>query len=681
MSRYRVAVDVGGTFTDVFVLDEETSAANVAKVPSTPHDPMEAIMNGVGAASVALPDVTLFSHGTTVATNALITRRFPKVAMVTTRGFRDVLEIRRGTKDDLWDAYKDVAPAIIPRRDRLEVTERIDYRGEILTPLDEDEARAVVEDLRARDVETVAVCFINAYANPANELRMREILEAELPGVTISTSSEVLPEIFEYERFSTTVANAVLSPLVGGYVKRLGAKLRDGGYDGDLLLLHSGGGVMTEALVSSTRCGSPRRASRRRDRLPPARDDVRLRERHRPGHGRHEHRHLARLRGRDAHDQRVVGRVRPPDLLPEHRDPDDRRRRRVARLDRPRGVAPQRPPVGGSGSRSRVLRPRRRPADQQRREPRARPARHRAGGRRDDARPRTGRGRIRDGVAEPLGLELLDAASAVIQVANANMADAVRLISIRRGYDPRDFALVAFGGAGALHGAALAKELSIPTVIVPPNPGITSALGCLLVDVRHDLATMYLRPLPDADPGEIEAEFVKLEDEARERMREEGVPDEHVSLQRSIAMRYLGQWRSLSVSVDGEITSLDGAVARFHDEHEREFTYRRDNAPVEVYQLGLRAIGVTPKPDFKAQELTGRDRDPSRSPRGRSSSTRAPGWSTRRSSTASGSSPATSLAGPAIIEQFDSTVVVPPGVTAALDEWGIIRMNIEEPAS
>ena len=322
-------------------------------------------MNGVGAAAVDLPDVTLFSHGTTVATNALITRRFPKVAMVTTRGFRDVLEIRRGTKDDLWDAYKDVAPAFIPRRDRLEVTERIDYRGEILTPLDEDEARAVAADLRARDVETVAVCFINAYANPANEQRMREILEEELPGVTISTSSEILPEIFEYERFSTTVANAVLSPLVGGYVKRLGAKLR-----GRRLRRRPAAAALRRRRDDRGARAAVRGAARRvghrggRDRLPPARDAVRLRERDRPRHGRHEHRHLARLRRRDAHDQRVVGRVRPPDLLPEHRDPDDRRRRRLARLDRPGGLAAQRPPVGGRGSRPRVLRPRRRRADQ-----------------------------------------------------------------------------------------------------------------------------------------------------------------------------------------------------------------------------------------------------------------------------------------------------------------------------
>ena len=206
----RVAVDVGGTFTDVFVFDESGSSTRVAKVPSTPHDPIEAVLGGVRAAGVDLHQVVLFSHGTTVATNALLTRRLPKVAMVTTAGFRDVIEIRRGTKSDLWDAYKDVAPPYVRRRDRFEVRERIDYSGQVIQPLDEDDARRVGKILRRREVETVAVCFINSYANPENERRMREILEEELPGVVVSTSSEVLPEIFEHERFSTTVANTIL---------------------------------------------------------------------------------------------------------------------------------------------------------------------------------------------------------------------------------------------------------------------------------------------------------------------------------------------------------------------------------------------------------------------------------------------------------------------------------------
>src|SRR6478609_5610722 len=210
MSNLRVAVDVGGTFTDVCIFDEETQRMRVTKVPSTPADPMLAILNGVERAEINLADVSLFSHGTTVATNALITRNFPPAAMVTTKGFRDVIEIRDGTKDDLWDAYNDVTGPYIRRRDRFEVTERIDYAGNIVAPLDEEEARRLAAVLRKRGVTTIAVCFINSYANAEHEIRMRKILEEELPEATVSTSAEILPEIFEHDRFNTAVSNAVL---------------------------------------------------------------------------------------------------------------------------------------------------------------------------------------------------------------------------------------------------------------------------------------------------------------------------------------------------------------------------------------------------------------------------------------------------------------------------------------
>lgn len=249
MSGLRVAVDVGGTFTDVCIFDEGARNTHVTKVPSTPDDPMTAVMAGIERAGIDLMNVSLFSHGTTVATNALITRSFPAAALVTTTGFRDVIEIRDGTKDDLWDAYKDVARPYIRRRDRFEVSERVDFAGRVVTPLDEDEARRIARLLGKRGVKTVAVCFINSYANPVHEQQMARILVEELPEASVSTSAEILPEIFEYERFNTTVANAVLSPLVTGYVNRLEEQLGEGGYAGDLLLLHSGGGSMTPATV------------------------------------------------------------------------------------------------------------------------------------------------------------------------------------------------------------------------------------------------------------------------------------------------------------------------------------------------------------------------------------------------------------------------------------------------
>lgn len=678
MPRLRVAVDVGGTFTDVFVLDEETAAVRVAKVPSTPHDPMEGVMSGVAAAEVNLGDVTLFSHGTTVATNALITRRFPPAAMVTTRGFRDVLEIRRGTRDDLWDAYKDVSPAYIRRRDRFEVSERIDFQGRVVTELDEQDAREVASRLRRRGVETVAVCFINAYANPAHELRMREILEEELPQISISTSSQTLPEIFEYERFSTTVANAVLSPLVSGYVSRLEERLRDNGYGGDLLILHSGGGVMTGANVqrfagriAASGIAAGAIACRQIAELCGFENAIGL------------------DMGGTSTDISLVygGEMRTTnEWSVEYGHPICFPSIEILTIGAGGGSLAWVDPAGSlrNGPQSAGADPG--------------PAAYGRGGEEPtntDANVVLGRlgGDLVGGaveldhaaaeravqrIAEPLSLEMTEAARAIIRVANANMADAVRLISIRRGYDPREFALVVFGGAGALHGAALAQELSIPTVIVPPNPGITSALGCLLVDVRHDLSEMYLRVVEDAVPSEIESEFDKLEAEGRDRLSVEGVPEDRMTFQRTIAMRYLGQWRSLAVDVGPGLDSLDAVVDRFHSEHEREFAYRRDGAAVEIYQLALQAVGVTPKPELARWPLEGGAELPAPvAYRDVHFDEAESGVETAlydRSTLPAGAR----IAGPAIIQQPDSTIVVPPDVVAEVDGHLIIRMKITE---
>jgi len=282
---------------------------------------------------------------------------------------------------------------------------------------------------------------------------------------------------------------------------------------------------------------------------------------------------------------------------------------------------------------------------------------------------------IQEHVAGPLGLGLVEAAGAIMQVANANMADAVRLISIRRGYDPREFCLVAFGGAGPLHGAALAEDLSIPTVLVPPSPGITSALGCLLVDVRHDLSAMFLAHVDTVDRQALEGEFEKLESEARERLEAEGVPEEQMSMQRLVDMRYLGQWRSLTIAVSAP-TDLAEAVDRFHAEHERAYNYRRDGAPVEIYRLGLRAVGVTPKPQLKQHELNGGSAKPrgSRPVHFESSGSAVDTPLYVRADLAAG----TKLDGPVVVDQLDSTTVVPPGWRAEVDEWLNIRMHREE---
>ncbi|WP_370181893.1 hydantoinase/oxoprolinase family protein [Rhodococcus wratislaviensis] len=672
----RVAVDVGGTFTDVCIFDSRASTTRVAKVPSTPHDPMEAVVEGVRSAGIDLADVALFSHGTTVATNALITRNFPQAALVTTRGFRDVLEIRDGTKDELWDAYSDVGTPYIRRRDRYEVTERIDYAGEIITPLDEAGAREVARLLRRKQIQTVAICFLNSYVNSAHELRMRAILEEELPGVSVSTSSEILPEIFEYDRASTTVANAVLAPLVSGYVNRLEEQLRADGYDGDLLLLHSGGGSMTPAMVErypvrlaasgiaagaiavadiANRCGYPNA--------------------------------IGLDMGGTSTDISLVydGEIRTTKQWQvEYGFPISFPSIEVLTIGAGGGSLAWIDEAGSlrNGPTSAGADPG--------------PACYGWGGvepTNTDANLALGRlgssliggglnldvdaaeKAIRRVIADRLELDTDTAASNIIQVANANMADAVRLLSIRRGYDPRDFVLVVCGGAGALHGAALAKELNIPTVVVPPHPGITSAQGCLLVDIRHDLSAMFQGLVADIDTAALEREFVRLEREGLERLEHEGVPADRMVLDRSISMRYSGQWRSLTVSAGTGAGFLTEAVERFHEEHERDYSFRRDDTPVEIYQIGLRAIGTTPKPQFPQASVPSTEMPAATGHRsvyfdelGRRVA--APVYN--RDDLRFG----TEIEGPAIISQLDSTTVVPPGTTAVIDEWDNIRINI-----
>ena len=665
MQNLRVAVDVGGTFTDICIMDETTGLIRIEKTASS-RDPIDGIMSGLAKAAVDLSTVALFSHGTTVATNALITRRLPRTAMVCTQGFRDVIEIRRANKEDLWDTYKDVVKPYVPRRDRLTVSERIDAQGAIVTSLDEDGARAVARVLKRREVAAVAVCFMNAYMNGANERRMRQILEEEMPGVPVSTSSGVLPEIFEHERFSTTVVNAALSPVLVDYTTRLEARLRQEGYTRDLLLLHTGGGVMTPNSVkdfAARLAGSGIAA------------------------GAIASRHIAMLCGfQNSIGLDMGGTSTDVSLAYEGQS-------RVTKdwhieFGYPIRFSSIEVMTIGAGGGSLAWTDE---AGSLRNGPQSAgaspgPACYGHGNLQatnTDANVVLGRlgtslagGKIMldaalaaqsvDEVARSFGMTREAAADAIIRVANANMSDAVRLISISRGYDPRDFALVAFGGAGALHGATIAQDLAIPTVIVPPNPGVTSALGCLLVDMQHDFSESYLISASEADPAALEAEFAKLEQQALERLAHEGVAIVDIVLQRSVDMMYQGQWRSLAVPAPSPIATVKDLVEAFGRSHEREYNFRRDEAPVGIFRLNLKAIGVVPKAELAAHEATGSTPAPA---------SRRPVWFHGEAATdtpvyeRSDLPAGFSISGPAVVEQVDATTLIPPGTTAEVDKY------------
>ncbi len=675
MKNIRVAVDVGGTFTDVCIMDETSGAIRIEKTASTPNDPMVAILNGIEQGGIDLSKVSMFSHGTTVATNALITRNLPRTAMICTQGFRDVVEIRRANKEDLWDTYKDVAKPYVPRRDRLVVKECVDANGTVLEALDEDEALRVARVLKKREVASVAICFMNSYTNGANEERMREILLSVMPDIPVSVSSRVLPEIFEHERFSTTMANAAVSPVVVDYVERLEGKLAAGGYERDLLLLHTGGGVMTPASVkdfAARLAGSGIAAGAIASRFI--------------GNLCGFNNSIGFDMGGTSTDVSLVfeGKSRvTKDWYIEYGYPIRFPSIEVLTIGAGGGSLAWKDEGGSlrNGPQSAGAFPG--PACYQNGNEVAtntdanvvlgRLGTSLAGGK-IILDPALAEAAVRDSVSVPFGMELHEAAEAIVSVANANMANAVRLLSISRGYDPRDFALVAFGGAGALHGAAIAKELSIPTVIIPPNPGVTSALGCLLVDIQHDFSESFMASAADTKPADIEVAFGRLEAMAAERLSHEGVATKDIVTQRTVEMMYQGQWRSLAVPAPSKIADIETLIDGFHREHEREFNYRRDDAPVSIFRVALTATGMVPKAELQTHEV--KKNTPT------TDVTREV-WFGGKAFTAmiferDDLSAGAVFDGPAVVEQFDSTVVIPPNTTAEVDKYMNILIRVQE---
>ncbi|MFU0506304.1 hydantoinase/oxoprolinase family protein [Pseudaminobacter sp. NGMCC 1.201702] len=671
----RVACDVGGTFTDVCVLNEASGKIHVAKTPTTPN-PIDGVLLGIDAAGVDLKDIILFSHGTTLATNALITRKFPPAIMVTTKGFRDVIEIRRGTRDDLWDTYKEMAPPYLRRKDRLVVTERIDYAGKVIEGVDEAEARDVARVIKKRGINNIAICFVNSFANPNNEQRMRDILLEEIPGALISLSSDIMPEIFEHERFNTTVANTVLSPVAGQYGADLESRMNKGGYAGEVLLLHSGGGVMTAK--TSTKFAARLAASG-------------------IAAGAIASRFVAQLAGYENSISLDMGGTSTDISLCSHGElpmtndwhveygyPIRFPSIEVLTIGAGGGSLGWRDPAGAlrNGPQSAGSNPG--------------PVCYNRGGTEPtncDANVFLGRlgaylaggtvpldvklaeAAIKRVIADPLGLTTEEAAVAMLKVANANMSDAVRLVSLRKGYDPRDFALVAFGGAGSLHGVALARDLHIPVVLVPPNPGVTSAMGCLLVDITHDLSQMYLSKVEDVSIKELNDAFRVLEIEGHARLSHEDIEEDKMLFQRFIDMRYLGQWRSMSIPITADITSLDKAIEKFHEDHGREHNYSRPDAPVEVYRILVKATGLTRKAELARYDLNKSAKAVPSSERPvlfDESPKRIQTPVYRRDTLAAG----TVIVGPAVIEQLDSTVLVPPEIKAEVTEYLTIKMTV-----
>ncbi|MFD9664847.1 hydantoinase/oxoprolinase family protein [Rhodococcus sp. NPDC059968] len=690
LSNCHIGVDVGGTFTDVVLFDRDTGKSWSWKVPSTPGDFSVGVSNAVEAilreSHRKGDDIVRFGHGTTVATNAVLERRGPRVGLITTQGFRDVLEIGRQDREDVFDlTYRRPEP-LVPRRLRIGVPERVLADGTKATPLDESAVRQALTALVERGAEVVAVTLLHSYVNDEHERAVAGIAKDAFPDLPVVLSSEVRPEYREYERTSTTVTNAFVMPVMRRYLDATRRRLTALGVRVAPSVMQSNGGVLSiEAagrLAASTLLSGPAAGVVGAVAVAGA-----------SGYGDL----ITFDMGGTSCDVALVVGGRPTEIVggtvgdfPVHLPMLDIHTvgaggGSIASVERgslrvgPESAGADPGPVcyGKGGTRPTVT------------------DAHRVLGTFVDA-PFLGQNRglddvearrvLEQDIAQPAGLSLAQAAHGVIAVANDHMRHAIRSVSVQRGHDARKFTLVAYGGAGPLHAAQVARLLGIKTVVIPLDAGTLCARGLLHADVRRDDVRTILTPLDTLDPHLAAAQFRELETRSEEALRAQGVQPQDVRTIRSVDMRYHGQAFELEVDVpkdtvmavplqEDEGFDAQSLVERFHQAHEAAYGHSRPGAPVEVVNLRVKAMGVLPKPALAANP----DRRPSMDT---SESATRPlllpdGSSVTMSIYSRGCLPAgIRVAGPCVIEQPDATVFVPEGDTASVDPVGNLVIEV-----
>ena len=690
----RAGVDVGGTFTDIMLWDDEVGRAVVHKLPSTPADPANAMTEGLRELCASLgsstSDLDQVLHGTTVATNAVLEREGSEVGMITTEGFRDLIYIGRHRRPHTFSIYQDLPwrePALASRANRLTVRERVVAPdGDVLEPLDEDAVRAAARRLNETGVESVAVCFLFSFLNPEHERRAAEIVREELPDTYLSVSHEVVPLHREYERFSTTCLNAYIGPRVSRYLARMRDAMAADAPDTEFHLMASNGGVVTvdgaidrpvSLLVSGPAAGIVGGIWIGREAgaenvitldVGGTSADIGVA----PG---------GRLRMKHLYDTSIGG----YDVMLPMVDMDTigAGGGSIARIDAggllrvgPRSAGAEPGPVcyGRGGAQVTAT-------DAQVALGRLRPETFLGGRMRID--PDAAAGAVERLLTGPLGLSIDEAAMGVVRVLDHNMVRAIELNSVRKGYDPREFALVAFGGAGPLSACDIALELAIPRVVVPRHPGIASALGLLATDLKVEVARTVMVEAGGVDPAFLNDVYEELEAEGRARLRADGVPEGSIVLERWADCRYTGQ--AYELLIQAPAGSLDALALRaladaFHERHEREYFWRFTDKPVQLVHLRVYAIGVMPA--LAAEEIEAGAREP---PAGALVATLPVAFqvdgSVERLDTAFWDAGALRagnvVAGPAVVEHQDSTTVVNPGLVAEVDRHGSLLIDCE----
>jgi len=677
---YRLGVDVGGTHTDLVLLDLRSGALAVEKVASTPGNPALGVLDGIArflARGIAPGAIQFFAHGTTITTNALLEMKGASVGLLITKGYRAVQEVQSQARDgNPFDYFYEKPPHLAPQSMTYEIGGRMDFAGAELTPLDEDAVRQAARELRAKGARSIAVCFLFAFANPAHEARAGGILRAEFPEATVSLSSAVLPRIREWPRLSTTLLNAYLEPVLVQYIRSLDRGLDEAGIGTrQRFLMQSNGGVMPFKAVSSggktvhTLFSGPAAGAQASAYLAP--DEAK--------------RGLITLdMGGTSCDIGFIEGGAPLEVT------------EVTVARRPLGV----PALdltsisAGGGSIAAVddggflaVGPRSAGADPG---PACRgrggtdptvtdadlvlgflnPEYFLGGTQRLDAG--AARAAIAAKVAKPLGMSVIEAASGIRRIVDMRMADEVRVYAAKRGVDARDFTLLPFGGAGAVHAAAVADELGIGRILVPPRPGAFSALGLLCSDVVHDYVRSELRPMEQVAPDHAEAIFAALEARAKAELAEEDLGGARAAHERALDMRYTGQGYELQVSLMGlkaplTRTALATARRRFDELHARLHFHAASDRPVEIVSYRLRVRVAAPKYAPKAEAVR-------RAARAEAKGSRAVRFEAARETRTTlyerdRLPPGARIAGPAIVEQFDATTVIPPGWRARVDEF------------
>tara|TARA_R110000787_G_scaffold137458_8_gene250322 strand:- start:4117 stop:6171 length:2055 start_codon:yes stop_codon:yes gene_type:complete len=673
-----VGVDVGGTFTDLIVLDTGTGEVRVAKVPTTVENQAFGVMSAIKAGGVDLPTAGSIVHGTTTTTNAVLEGKVARCGLITTKGFRDVLELGRRTRPKPYGLIGSFEP-VIPRELRMEVPERMDAAGEIITPLDEDAVISAMAALQAAGCESLVVHFLHAYRNPVHELKVLELAAKHWPNGYVTAGHKILSEYREYERGVTAAVNAVVQPVLHRYIDRLSSELTKGGYQRDLLVMQGNGGSVSAAVVSETAvqtvmsgpasgvmaaAATARAAGVDRvitydmggtssdvgvviDGVPQVTSDMELKYAM-PIHVPMVDVHTIGAGGGSIAwiDDAGMLRVGPQSAgatpgpvcygrggtLPTLTDAN----LALGRLD-PAALLSVDNPVTIDDIRSAIMRE----------------------------------------VGDPLGLSLEDAAAAILRVGNDLMAGAVRMVSLSRGRDPRDFALFAFGGAGPMHAAALARELSIPRVFLPARPGITNALGCIAADLRHDFVNTLNMPLSALD---IEAarELVRSQvASGKAAIERDNVPVEAIEFLYTADMQFQGQTHVLSIPLDGPDFTLDELRDTFEKVYFERFAVELPEIRPVLVNLHTAAIGrrkpvpmeaLAPKGD--ALTLEGAQVG------SRQVWFAVGGWQDTPVVERKRLAPGATFSGPAIVTQMDCTSVIEPGDRATVDAVGNIILEV-----